>query len=167
MTCNGWEMACALHTRMDMNRIADALELLTAQHDEIDALIAELQTSVDPTVRSQTMELLVDRVTVHLALEQELFYPAVSSALSTDVHAELLAEHAEIKRVLADMLWLECEDTRFARKVTALQSLLCWHSTWQERELFEKAAETMSANQLADLGSQLNDYAHGSFAIAA
>jgi len=150
-----------------MNRIADALELLTSQHDEIDALIAELKTSTNPSVRNQTINVLVDRVTIHLSLEQELFYPAVSSALTTDVHAELIAEHAEIKRVLADMLWLESEDTRFARKVAALESLLWWHSTWQERELFEKAAETMSSNQLADLGNRLNEYVDGSLALAA
>ncbi len=151
----------------DMTRIADALELLTAQHDEIEALVAELQTSANPTASNHTVGLLVDKVTVHLSLEQELFYPAVASALTTDVHAELLAEHAEIKRILADMLWLESEDMRFARKVAALENLLCWHSTWQERELFEKAAETLSANQLVDLGSRLHEYVDGSFALAA
>lgn len=151
-----------------MNRIADALELLTAQHDEIDTLISELKTSANPITRNQTISVLVDKVTLHLSLEQELFYPAVASALTADVQAELLAEHAEIKRILADMLWLESEDTRFARKVVALESLLCWHSTWQERELFEKVAETMAANQLAALCSHMTKYLDdGAFAIAA
>lgn len=153
-----------------MNRIADALELLTAQHDEVDALIAELATSPSPAVRNQTINQLVDKLTVHLALEQELFYPAVSSALSAEVREELRAEHAEIKRILADMLWLESEDARFARKLTALQSLIAWHTTWQERELFESTAETMASDELADLGARLNawiDGTAGDIAIAA
>lgn len=153
-----------------MIRIADALELLTAQHDEIDALIADLATSTNPAVRNQTINDLVDKLTVHLALEQELLYPAVSSALSGEVREELRAEHAEIKRILADMLWLESEDARFARKLTALQSLIAWHTTWQERELFERTAETMTPDQLADLGARVNawlDGAAGDLAIAA
>jgi len=162
-----WEMAWALHTLVDMTRIVDALELLTEQHDEIDALISELQTTATPTARNATVSLLVDKVAAHLSLEQELFYPAVASALTTDVHAELLAEHAEIKRILADMLWLESEDTRFEHKLGALQGLLCWHSMWQERELFEKAAETMTANQLATLCEHMNRYLGSSVSIAA
>src|SRR6476661_2035292 len=90
-----------------MNRIVDALELLTAQHDEIDTLISELATSTNPSARNETINLLVEKLTLHLALEQELFYPAVASALSAEVREELRAEHTEIKRILADMLWLE------------------------------------------------------------
>lgn len=153
-----------------MNRIADALELLTAQHDEIDMLISELATSTSPSVRNATINLLVDKLTLHLALEQELFYPAVASALSAEVREELRAEHVEIKKILADMLWLESEDARFTRRLNALQSLIAWHSTWQQDELFVTMAETMSADQLADLGAQMNAWIDGTtddLAIAA
>ena len=147
-----------------MNRIADALELLTAQHDDIDALIAELVTSTNPPARNATLSQLVETLTLHLALEQELFYPAVAFALSAEVREELRAEHAEIKRILADMLWLESEDARFARKLTALQSLIAWHSTWQQDELFVTTAETVSADRLADLGAQMNAWIDGTTA---
>jgi hypothetical protein len=147
-----------------MNRIADALELLTAQHDDIDTLIAELATSTNPSGRNATLNQLVENLTLHLGLEQELFYPAVSSALSAEVREELRAEHAEIKRILADMLWLESEDARFARKLTALQSLVAWHTIWQQEQLFVTVAETMSPEQLADLGAQMNAWIDGTAA---
>lgn len=153
-----------------MNRIADALELLTAQHDDIDTLIAELATSTNPSARNATLSQLVESLTLHLALEQELFYPAVASSLSADVREELRAEHSEIKRILADMLWLESEDARFARKLMALQNLIAWHATWQQEELFVTTAETMSADQLAVLGAQMNAWIDGTaddLAIAA
>ncbi|MDB4961159.1 MAG: Hemerythrin cation binding domain protein [Myxococcales bacterium] len=148
----------AAHRFDIMNRIADALELLTTQHAEIDSLVAEISTSSSPSVRDQGIRELAEKLTLHLALEQELFYPAVAGALSDEVHTELMAEHVEIKRVLADLLWLESEDTRFARKLVALTSLLAWHTTWQERELFETTAEAMTAAQLADLSAQIHDY---------
>lgn len=141
-----------------MQRISDALELLTAQHDEIEALIAEIADTANPDRRSQAITELADRVTVHLAAEQVLFYPSVSMMISSDVHAELLAEHAEIKRVLADLLWLESDDTRFARKLSALKSLIDCHATWQERDLFEAVVEARTEAELAALGTEITDW---------
>lgn len=138
-----------------MQRISDALELLTAQHDEIEALLAEIGATANPDRRSQAITDLADRITVHLAAEQELFYPAVSMLISTDVHKELLAEHSEIKRVLADLLWLDGEDTRLERKLFALKALLDCHCTWQERELFENVAEARSPAELSALGTEI------------
>ncbi|MGE0399441.1 MAG: hemerythrin domain-containing protein [Kofleriaceae bacterium] len=138
-----------------MQRISDALELLTAQHDEIEALIAEIADTVNPDRRAQAITELADRLTVHLAAEQVLFYPAVSMLISREVHQELLAEHAEIKRVLADLLWLEGEDMRLERKLASLKALMDIHATWQERELFETVAETRSAEELVALGTEI------------
>jgi hypothetical protein len=141
-----------------MQRISDALELLTAQHDEIEALIAEIADTVNPDRRAQAITELADRITIHLAAEQVLFYPAVSMLISRDVHTELLAEHAEIKRVLADLLWLDNEDTRLQRKLSALKSLVDCHATWQERELFERVAEARTTEDLATLGCEITDW---------
>ena len=141
-----------------MQRISDALELLTAQHDEIEALLAEIADTANPDRRSQAITDLADRITVHLAAEQELFYPAVSMLISTDVHTELLAEHGEIKRLLADLLWLEGDDTRLERKLSALKSLIDCHCTWQERELFENVAEVRSPEELSALGTEISGW---------
>ena len=138
-----------------MQRISDALELLTAQHDEIEALIAEIADTVDPDRRTRAITELADRITVHLAAEQVLFYPAVSPTLAPDVHAELLVEHSEIKRVLADLLWLDSENSRLERELSALKALFDCHATWQERELFETIAELRTDEELALLGTEI------------
>ncbi len=141
-----------------MQRISDALELLTAQHDEIEALLAEIGDTTNPDRRSQAITELADRITIHLAAEQVLFYPAVSMQISRDVHTELLAEHAEIKRLLADLLWLDGEPTRLERKLSALKAIFDCHATWQERDLFETVAEVRSAAELQALGTEITDW---------
>jgi hypothetical protein len=140
-----------------MQRISDALELLTAQHDEIEALISEIADTVNPDRRNQAITELADRITVHLAAEQVLFYPSVSTLISREVHMELLAEHAEIKRVLADILWLDA-GTQQDRKLSALKALFDCHATWQERELFENVAEQRTSEELADLGTEITNW---------
>jgi hypothetical protein len=70
----------------------------------------------------------------------------------------LLAEHQEIKRVLADLIWLEQEDQRFARKLVSLQQLLRLHETWQETDLFVRLVQGLSAPRLADLGTEVHSW---------
>jgi hypothetical protein len=120
--------------------------------------MAEIAITANPDRRSQAITDLADRITVHLAAEQELFYPAVSMLISSDVHAELLAEHGEIKRVLADLLWLDSDDSRLERKLSALQALIDCHTRWQERELFENVAETHTGEELAALGAEISGW---------
>ncbi|HEY4181296.1 MAG TPA: hemerythrin domain-containing protein [Kofleriaceae bacterium] len=144
-----------------MQRISDALELLTAHHDEIEALLAEIATTKNTSRRSAAITELADAVTVHLAAESELFYPAVSAHLSREVHTELLAEHAEIKRLLADLVWLEHDDARLERKLLALRGLVDNHATWQERQLFVDVAETHSDDELSAIGEEIRGWIDG------
>lgn len=141
-----------------MTRIADALELLTAQHDEIDALLAEVSTAANADVRAHALDDLADKLTLHLAAEQQLLYPRLRGTVSDEVLAELAVEHAEIKRVLAEVVWLEPDDEQFARKLTDLKALLLTHSVWQERDLFETVAEDRAADELSELGARIQTW---------
>lgn len=156
-----------LHFALAMNRIADALELLTAQHDEIDSLLAVVSTSGSPAVRSATVSELAEKLTVHLAIEQEMLYPTAAQTLSDEVRRELMSEHVEIKRVLADLVWLDLDDARFGLKLTLLQMLLEWHELWQEEQLFETLAESMSPAELEDLGERINGWLEGADLLVA
>ena len=70
----------------------------------------------------------------------------------------MMAEHQEIKRVLADLVWLEREDARFARKLVALQVLLQWHEGWQENELFPRIAAGLPAPRHAQLADEVSTW---------
>lgn len=156
-----------LHLAVAMNRIADALELLTAQHDEIDSLLAVVSTSGSPAVRGAAVSELAEKLTLHLAIEQEMLYPTADRTLSDEVRRELMSEHVEIKRVLADLVWLDLDDSRFGGKLTLLQMLLEWHELWQEEELFETLAESMSPAELEDLGVRINGWLEGADLLVA
>lgn len=138
-----------------MRPIRDALELLTAEHEEIDELLAEVQHSRDV----ETFDLLAARLLAHLAVEQERFYPVVAASLTREVLAEVLCEHAAIRRVVADLVWLGVDDPEFGAKLVELAQLVAGHAGWQEDELFHTVAETMSADALAALGTDLQGFA--------
>jgi len=137
-----------------MRNIRDALELLTAQHEEIEDLLSTVQMTGD----ADAFEKLSRRIVAHLALEQELFYPVISSTIPADVLREVLLEHVSIKRVLAELVWLGVEDATFADLLADLAALLGGHVSWQEDQLFHAVAESVPAETLAALGSQLVEH---------
>jgi hypothetical protein len=137
-----------------MNQIRDALELLTAQHEELDELCERVSRSHDDVMFAE----LADKLINHLALEQELFYPAIAEQLSAEVMSELMTEHVAIKRILAKLVWLGVEDEEFSLLFVQLRDLLLGHAAWQEDQLFATAAETLSAERLADLGDRLQAF---------
>ncbi|HVK84975.1 MAG TPA: hemerythrin domain-containing protein [Kofleriaceae bacterium] len=141
-----------------MDRISDALELLTAQHDEIERLLAVVSTSGSPESRHRARIDLAELLPLHLALEQELFYPNMATVISNDVLRELVAEHGEIKRILADVLWAELDDDELERELSMLHELFEVHRAWQESYLFETVAEARDAFELAQLGAQMHEW---------
>lgn len=137
-----------------MRPIRDALELLTAQHEDIDFLLVQVQQTYD----SDAFDELADKLVSHLALEQELFYPAIACAMTADIRREILDEHLAIKRVLAEMVWLGVEDRDFGGKLRELSYLLDGHCGYQEEQLFEAVAEALPADQLANLCVQFQSF---------
>ncbi len=136
-----------VHLISDVKVPAHLLEFLTVQHDHIDELLAQVR--VDQ--RREFLDELVAYITAHLAVEQELLFPRLAARISDVVRAELLAEHQEIKRVLADLLWLDNDDPQVAPTLSSLETLFEGHSIWQDEELFESLAETMSPTAIAEL----------------
>lgn len=118
---------------------AGILESLATQHESIAALLFEV-ASKDPEERRRALDKLTDELIEHLAAEQEQLYPSCGSCFSRAVIDEVLAEHAEIKRVLADLVWVDLDDPCFEDRLALLTSLLDGHIVWQEEHMFEVVA---------------------------
>jgi hypothetical protein len=134
-----------------MKPISDALELLTAQHEEIAGLVSSLQAQRD----AHTLDKLVEKLATHLAVEQMLLYPLAASAIRRDVLDEVHQEHTAIRQLLADLVWMGVDDPLFDDKLADLESLVWGHCGWQEDQLFQQLAETVGREALAALGQRL------------
>src|SRR5882724_2663034 len=115
-----------------MPRISDALELLTVQHAQIDDLLGFVSMLRDPDALTE----LADVLSSHLGVEQELLYPAIEPPLPAEIRDELLAEHAEIKRALAELVWGGLDDPELVTRLDRLSALVDGHAAYQEEELF-------------------------------
>ena len=79
----------------------DAVDLLTRQHRMLETTIKALKASTDAAERAALLAKAGDDLTVHLASEEEIFYPAVRERRTEDILLESLEEHLSLKRLLA------------------------------------------------------------------
>lgn len=141
---------------MNNKQSTDALELLRAQHEEVESLIEDLEASDDPSEKAALFGKLADQVAAHAAIEEQLFYPAVMAKQTRELLIESTEEHLAIKRVIADLLELDVSDEHFAAKLTVVKELIRHHAHDEEEDkLFPLVEKVASKDELAALGGEM------------
>src|SRR6185437_6447415 len=139
---------------MNKNVATDILEILTAQHREVDELIAKLEKKQGD--RRASFQLLADKLAAHSKVEETIFYPAVISKQTSEQLHEAVEEHLEVKRVLADMLTMKLDDEQFDAKLSVLKENVSHHAHEEEEgKLFPKLRKALSADERAALGGEV------------
>jgi hemerythrin superfamily protein len=132
----------------------DVIELLTAQHEEVDQLFEMLERG-EPD-RAATFTVLADLLAAHATVEEKLFYPAVMTKATDDLLHESVEEHLAIKRVLADLIGTKVDDPSFAAKLSVLKEEVSHHAhEEEEKKLFPLVRAMFDADQRAALGNEV------------
>ena len=131
----------------------DAVQLLKADHREVDALFKEFEEAT--ARRRQTIARDVCRMLkVHTQIEEEIFYPAVKQQVEeADIVNEAVVEHASAKELIAKIEAMEPGDEMFAATVTVLGEVVRHHVGEEEKEMFKQAKAAKV--DMAALGEQL------------
>ena len=112
-TPRGTDRALLLH----MN----AIELLESQHREVEELFEAFEKASSTAGKRKVVDTICDKLTVHAAIEERNFYPAVKAKATEDLLLEALEEHLAAKRVIADLLDLQPSDDTHDAKVKVLK----------------------------------------------
>lgn len=130
-----------------------AIEFLINHHRELEADFKELKEA--KTVDKGTFNKLADALAAHITVEEELFYPAVKAERTEDILLESLEEHLSLKRVLADLVELRADATKFGAKLHVLAEQAEHHHKEEEEHLFPKAKKLFGAERLGSLGLKM------------
>jgi hemerythrin superfamily protein len=131
----------------------NVLELLTAQHTEVDALFEQLEAGEGN--RAALFLELADKLAAHAAIEEKIFYPGVMSKQTNELLHESVEEHLEIKRTLSDMITMKLDDDDFKAKLSVLKENVSHHAHEEEEDkLFPILRKAMSEDELAALGGE-------------
>lgn len=130
----------------------DAIELLKADHREVEALFKKYEDSEDATVQARTAEMICKMLTVHATVEEELFYPKAREVLGEDDEKELVdhaeKEHGMAKSMISKIMTMHSGILLHAA-VKALKLAIEHHVKDEETEMFPKLKELgMETTQL-------------------
>lgn len=130
----------------------NATSLLEDQHRVIEALLAQLESfSGHPAA---VLAALANTLGAHMAIEQDLFYPAIATVDEALVN-ESYEEHALAELALKRLMMTNPTEPAFKARVTALKDLLAHHIMEEEEQLFPQVEEAVSEDLLAPLGKAM------------
>jgi hemerythrin-like domain-containing protein len=136
----------------------DAIVMLKDDHKEVRKLFREFQKdSTTPARKGQLVEKIIELLTVHTYIENEVMYPRVR-ALLPDLEDDVLESYEE--HHVADLLVMELvpmtyKDERFVAKATVLIENVEHHIEEEEQEWFPQVREGLSRTQLREIGAEL------------
>ena len=130
--------------RVRDRRVAtDATELLSADHREVRGLFADYRGLARARAPGDDRRPLAEEIctllTVHAAIEEEIFYPEARAAgVDADLLAEAEVEHAAAKDLIAQIRDTDAGDPLYDAKVVVLGEYVDHHVAEEEDELFAK-----------------------------
>ena len=134
----------------------DAIALLKADHEKVDALFAQLEETTERAekTREELFTKLKQELDLHAHVEEKIFYPALKEAEETrDITMEALQEHHVVKVLLRELDAMEVTSETWTAKVKVLKENVEHHVEEEEGEMFKKARNVLSAEQLEELGT--------------
>lgn len=136
----------------------DALALLKADHQKVEGLFKRLEKEGSPRATKQrVMEQVIAALSVHAAIEEELFYPALRRRLEDEEPQvlEALEEHHVAKWLLKELDGMDAAHERFPAKCAVLMRLVRTHIREEEQILFPAIRKAMTPAERRQLGDLL------------
>ena len=134
----------------------DAITLLKSDHKAVAKLFREYK-SARPARRSKIVARVIEELSIHAAIEEQVFYPAVREEvpdLEDDI-LESFEEHHVLKWTLAELSAIGPDDERYDAKVTVMMEQVRHHVEEEEGDWFPKVRTALSRTRLSELGAEL------------
>jgi hemerythrin superfamily protein len=139
--------------------MTDAIVLLKADHKALEKLFKKFEGLGDRafTTKREVVDQIIEGLSVHAAIEEMHFYPAVREALPDveDDVLEGLEEHHIVKWTLSELKDLAPDNERFDAKVTVLIESVRHHVEEEEGEMFPAVRAGLGRKALQELGAVL------------
>ncbi|MEU4774586.1 hemerythrin domain-containing protein [Micromonospora sp. NPDC023644] len=137
----------------------DAIVVLKEDHKEMRRLFKAFQDAEEgpPARRQKLVNEILEALTVHTYLENEVMYPEVRKLLP-DLEDDILEsyeEHHVADVLCAELFTMDAGDERFNAKTTVLIENVLHHVEEEEQEWFPKMREALGRKQLQEIGERM------------
>jgi hemerythrin superfamily protein len=137
----------------------DAITLLKNDHKTVEKLFKQFEKSdaSDSKARRQLVDQMIQELSIHTSIEEQVFYPAVREDVpdAEDDVLEGLEEHHIVKWTLSELAGMDADHERFEAKVTVLMESVRHHVEEEEGELFPEVRKALGRKRLGQIGDAL------------
>jgi len=137
----------------------DAIVFVKDEHKQVKKVFRDFRAAKDSASQGRLVRQMIELLTVHTYLENEIMYPEVRKALPA-VEDDVLESYEEhhVADVLCLELWsMDAADEHFVAKATVLIENVEHHIEEEEQEWFPKVREGLARKELQDLGKRMID----------
>ncbi|MGV2702423.1 UNVERIFIED_CONTAM: hemerythrin domain-containing protein [Aeromonas salmonicida] len=132
----------------------DAIALLRADHKEVSDLFADYEKTRSNAKKKALVTKICSELSVHTQIEEEIFYPAITTALKDKLLVpEATIEHGGIKDLIAQLEDAEPDGEMYDAKVKVLSEYVEHHVKEEQTGMFQKAKTT--SLDLVELGARM------------
>src|SRR5690242_16380005 len=116
----------------------DVVDVLTADHRDVTALIGEIWSVRDPMIRRDLTDTAISELVRHAVAEEMYVYPAMRKHLPDGDKAveHDVEEHKQLERVMKELEGLEVSSADFDATLRRLEEVLADHVQDEEAEQF-------------------------------
>jgi len=137
-------------------RGGDAVDMLKADHRRILRMLQRFHNGQDAATRAKLVDDICQALTLHMMLEEEIFYPAfLKSTQDSELYNEARVEHDGVRRLIAQIEESGPQDEAFLARVKVLTAMIRHHVIEEEKRdgMFAEAAS--AGMDLLALGAQM------------
>jgi hemerythrin superfamily protein len=139
----------------------DAIVILKDDHKTIKKLFREFQAAGEnaTAAKGRIVKRIIEELTVHTYLENEVMYPEVRKLLPAveDDVLESYEEHHVADVLCAELFAMDAGDERFDAKTTVLIENVTHHIDEEEQEWFPQVRDGLGRKKLQELGTRMNE----------
>lgn len=133
----------------------DAFELLKADHKKVNELFDQLEAATGKA-KLNVFNQIKTELELHTHIEEKIFYPALEKPEEThDLTLEAYEEHKVVKTLLAKLSGARTADDEWQAQAKVLRENVEHHVEEEENELFDKADEALSDEEIEALGQRM------------
>ena len=136
----------------------NAFQLLKEDHQKVSGLFQQIEPTTERAEKTRTelFAKLKEELDIHAKIEESIFYPSIKQAAETrEIVLEGFEEHHVVKMLLKELESLPVDTEQWTAKMKVLKENVEHHVEEEEGEMFQKARQVLSEDDINRLGEQM------------
>lgn len=135
----------------------DVVDVLTADHHEVSALIQRIWAETDPAARRDLADVMISELVRHSVAEETFVYPAMILHLpgGAEAVAHDTEEHKDLERTMKSLESADPDGEHFEELLRHLETVLTDHVRDEEGEQFPQLRAHIPPAELLTLATQV------------